>query len=162
MNDVYAAIFANRARLAVALALIAVVIAGGVTLGSWAVGSDAGNGYAAATAPQNLTLGTTVSAFTTGLLYPGGHGDVKVKITNPNQFPVTIGSIKGAGTITASDPGCTATSVTFTDQTGLALSLAATATNEFVLAGAASMDNTANAACENATFTIPVTVTASS
>ena len=40
MKDVLSVVLANRTRLAVASALIAVVIAGGVTLGSWAVGSD--------------------------------------------------------------------------------------------------------------------------
>lgn len=162
MKDALSIIVSSRTRLAAALALVAVLIAGGVTLGSWAVGSDPGNGYAAATTAKNLTLGTGVSAFTTGLLYPGGTGDVKVKVTNPNPFSVVITSIKGAGAITASGT-CDPSSVTYTDQTGLDLALGAGSTQEFVLSNAAAMDNSAaNANCQNATFTIPVTITATS
>ena len=72
------------------------VVAGGVTFGSWAVGSSPGSGYAKATSAQNLTL-SDASASTVAQLYPGGTGDVKVKVTNPNLFRVTITSVGGLG-----------------------------------------------------------------
>ncbi len=163
MMDVFSILLANRTRLAVALALVAVVIAGGVTLGSWAVGSDPGNGYAKATSSQNLTL-SDASASTVAQLYPGGTGDVKVKVTNPNPFAVTVTSVSGAGTIT-SDKGaaCNAsTGVTYTDQTGLTQAVGAGATVTFTLTGAAAMSNAASSSCQGAVFTIPVTLVATS
>jgi len=163
MHDAISIIFASRARLTVALALVAAVIAGGVTFGSWAVGSDPGNGYAKATSSQNLTL-SDASGATVAQLYPGGNGDVKVKITNPNLFAVTVTSVKGAGAIT-SDKGaaCDAsTGVTYTDQSSLSLGLAAGATSTFTLVGAAHMSNASDTSCQGAVFTIPVTLTATS
>jgi hypothetical protein len=164
MNNALSIIVSSRTRLAVALALIAVLIAGGVTLGSWAVGSDPGNGYAKATSGTNLTL-SDASASTTGQLYPGGHGDVTVIVTNPNPFAVTIGSITGTGGAITSDKGgsCDAsTGVSFTDQNSLHLLVPAGGTQTFVLPNAASMNNSADQSCEGAVFTIPVTVSATS
>src|SRR5215469_2290789 len=104
MHDALSIIFASRARLTVALALVAAVIAGGVTFGSWAVGSDPGNGYAKATTATNLTF-NDVSASTTATLYPGGNGSVKVSVNNPNPFAVTITAVNGTGGAITSDKG---------------------------------------------------------
>ena len=89
MKDICKIIVGSKGRLAVALAMVAMVVAGGATFGSWAVGSDAGNGYAKAVTAQNLTL-SDASASTVADLYPGGSGAVKIKVTNPNSFAVTI------------------------------------------------------------------------
>jgi hypothetical protein len=163
MHDAISIILASRARLTVALALVAAVIAGGVTFGSWAVGSDPGNGYAKAKSSTNLTL-SDASASTTAQLFPGGTGDVLVKVTNPNPFAVTITSVKGAGAIT-SDKGAAcdaATGVTYTNQNSLSLSLGAGATQVFTLTGAASMSNASDTTCQGAVFSVPVTLTATS
>jgi hypothetical protein len=146
-----------------ALLAITMVVAGGATFGSWAVGSDAGNGYAKAVTAQNLTL-SDASASTVADLYPGGTGNVKLKVTNPNAFAVTITGVAGDGTIT-SDKGaaCDAsTGVTFSNTTGLSLNLAAGATTVFTLSGKAAMSNASDTTCQGAVFTIPVTLTATS
>jgi hypothetical protein len=163
MKDMFTTIVERRSRLAVALSLAAVVIAAGVTYGSWTVGSDAGNGYAKAVTAQNLTL-SDAGASTVADLYPGGTGAVKVKVTNPNAFAVTITGVTGAGTIVSDKgAGCDAsTGVTFTNQTGLSLALAAGATTVFSLPGAAAMSNSSVTSCQGGTFTIPVTLTAAS
>jgi hypothetical protein len=163
MQDAVSIILASRARLAIALALVAVIIAGGVTFGSWAVSSDPGNGYAKAKTALNLTF-NDVSATTVAQLYPGGNGDVKVSVNNPNPFAVTISAVTGSGPIT-SDKGtsCTnATGVTFTNQTGLTQVVPASGSLAFTLTGAAQMSNASNTACQGAIFTIPVTLTATS
>ena len=161
MKDALSVVAQSRTRLAVLLALLAVLIAGGVTLGSWTV-AGSGSGYAKATSSQNLVLGDA-SASTTGDLYPGGQGVVEVKVTNNNPFAVTITSVSaGAGAVTSNSAGCNAASVTFNNQTGLSLSLGAGATQTFPLANGASMSSAAVDACQNAVFTIPVTVAATS
>jgi hypothetical protein len=161
LRDVISVIAADRAKLALALVAILALLVGTVTFGSWAVGSDAGNGYAKATTSQNLTL-SDVSASTVGDLYPGGSGNVLVRIHNPNSFAVTITAISGDGSITSDIVACDATTVTYTNQTSLSLALAAGATTTFTRSNAASMSSPGDNDCQGSIFTIPVTVTATS
>jgi len=153
---------ANKLRLTAALLAIGVVTAGGVTYGSWTVGSAAGNGYAQAVTAQDLTLSN--GSATVADLYPGATGAVKLTVTNPNGFAVTVTGVTGAGTIT-SDKGATcnaSTGVTFTNTTGLSQAIGAGATVTFSLTGKAAMSNSSVDACQGAIFTIPVTLTATS
>ena len=161
-RDIFASVTGSGLKMALALAALTVTVAGGLTLGNWAV-SGSGNAYAKATTASSLTLGDA-SAATSAQLYPGGSGDVKLKVTNPNSFDVTITSVTGNGTIT-SDKGLlcdVSTGVSFTNQSGLSLSLAAGATTTFTLSGAASMSNASHNSCQGAIFTIPVSVAATS
>ncbi len=153
---------ASRLKLALALAGLTITVAGGLTLGNWAV-SGSGNAYAKASTASALTL-SDASAATSAQLYPGGSGDVKVRVTNPNAFGVTITAVSGNGLIT-SDKGllCDAsTGVSFTNQSNLSLGLAAGATTTFTLTGAASMTNASDNSCQGAVFTVPVSVAATS
>jgi hypothetical protein len=134
---------------------------------AWAAwtANGTGNGYAKATTAQALTT-SDASASTTAQLYPGGSGDVKVTINNPNAYPVTVTSISnGSGSITADSAhataGCSTTGVTFANQTG-SWSVAANGSSTVTLTGAASMSNASDNACQGATFTIPVSLTGAS
>lgn len=133
----------------------------GIAIGAWSVSGN-GTGYAKASTASAITLGDA-TASTTADLYPGATGAVKLKVSNPNPFPVRITAVAGNGTIT-SDKGAAcnaATGVTFTNQTGLTLDLLANETNHvFSLAGAVSMSNASDNSCQGAVFSIPVTVTA--
>jgi hypothetical protein len=149
-------------KLFFALAAIAALVAAGVLFAAWST-SGSGNGYAKAGSASSLTIGDA-SASTSADLYPGASGAVKLKVTNPNSFPVRITAVakQAAGSIT-SDKGvaCNAsTGVTFTDQSGLTLDLAAGATSTFTLSGAVAMSNASDNTCQGALFTIPVDVTA--
>jgi hypothetical protein len=148
----------------VLLALVLSAVAVGVVVAAW-VANGSGPAYAKAATASSLTLGDA-SASVTADLYPGATGAVKVMVTNPNAFPVRITSVaKQAAAAITSDKGaaCNAsTGVTFTNQTGLTLDLAAGATNTFTLAGAVSMSNASDNSCQGAVFTIPVDVTGAS
>ena len=159
MKTAVAVIAADKLRLALVLSAASVVVAAGVTFGSWAV-SGSGNAYAKAAA-GSLML-NDASASTVADLYPGGAGDVKVSITNTNPYDVTITGVTGNGTITSNVGGaCDTTSgLAFTDQTGLSLGLGAGATTTFTFDNAASMAGGAPPACGGAVFTIPVSVAA--
>jgi hypothetical protein len=162
LKNAIGVVVADRMKLVVAVSALALIIAAGVTFGSWSL-SGTGNGYAKAVTPSNLTL-NDASASTVAQLYPGGTGDVKVSITNPNAFAVTITGVSGSGAIT-SDKGATcdaSTGVSYTNQTGLSLALGAGATQVFTLTGAAAMSNSTVDACKGAIFTVPVSVTATS
>jgi hypothetical protein len=144
-----------------ALLLLGAVIAG-AAVGAWNI-TGSGSGYAKAGVATGLTL-NDASGATVADLYPGVTGNVKLNVTNPNTFPVRITTVTGSGTIT-SDKGaaCNAsTGVTFTNQTGLTLDLAAGATAAFTLSGAAAMSNSSDNTCQGAVFTIPVSVSGTS
>jgi hypothetical protein len=151
-------------KLFFALAAITALVVTGLLVAAWSTGGS-GNGYAKAGTASALAL-NDASASTVADLYPGSNGAVKLSVTNPNPFPVRITAVtkQAAGTIT-SDKGaaCNAsTGVTFTNQTGLALDLAANGTSTFTLSGAVSMSNASDSSCQGAVFTIPVDVTAAS
>ena len=156
-------IAADKARLALALSAVAVVATTAVTFGSWSVSSSAGSGYSKAKVALSLTL-SDASASTTAQLYPGGIGDIWIKVTNSNPFAVTVTSVTGVGTIT-SDKGaaCDAsTGVTFTNTTGLSQAVGAGATVTFSLAGKVAMSNASDNSCQGAVFTVPITLAATS
>lgn len=150
------------ARIAATVGAAGMVVGGTLALGtaaaSWKA-AGAGTGNAAATSAVDLTT-LDASALAPAELYPGGTGDVIVRLSNPNPFPLDVDRIDGSGAIT-SDAGaaCDAsTGVTFDDRQGLALVVPAQSTLTVTLPDAASMDATSHDACQGAVFTIPVTI----
>jgi len=147
--------------IGIAVGVIALTVAG-LVYAAWTT-SGTGSGYAKAQSAQSLTT-IDVSASTAATLYPGASGNVQLRISNPNPYPVRITSASGNGPITA-DSGhasCTNTGVTFTDQTGLTLDVPAGGTADRTLNGAAQMSNASDNGCQGATFTIPVSLTGAS
>jgi hypothetical protein len=156
-------VFAGRTRKLLALAVAGVLTMGiGVAYAAWTA-SGSGIGYAKASSAQGLgTLDT--SATTAATLYPGATGDVKLKIDNPNPYPVRITAVSGAGTIT-SDKGSacdSSTGVSFTNQTALTLDVPASSSGTFTLAGAVAMSNASDNSCQGAVFSIPVSLSGGS
>ena len=75
-------------------------------------GSGKGTGSAGVGSMQPVTITSATISHETPLL-PGGSGDVTFQVTNPNSFAVTVVSVTGDGTITASNGqgGCTTTNM---------------------------------------------------
>jgi hypothetical protein len=143
------------------LATLALTVGGGASA-FWS-GSGDGNGSATTgtTVPVILTVGTPTSS-----LFPGGTADVALTVSNPNLFPVHIGSFalssgQGAGgfgasgclvaeaflTFAASSAGWTAPAKVGADNGALPVTL----TNALAMGvGAAN-------ACQGATFTVYLT-----
>jgi hypothetical protein len=146
----------SKKRIIGAGITVLVLAAVGLVYAAW-TSSGTGSGYAKAGTAQALST-VDVSASTTATLYPGADGDVLIEIDNPNPYPVRVTSITGNGAITAdaAHPGCTTTGVTFTDQTGQTIDVAANESTQTTLSGAASMSNASDNACQGAVFTIPV------
>ncbi len=143
----------------VALLALAVV---GLAYAAWTT-SGSGSGTAKAKNAQALTT-VDVSATTTATLYPGATGDVLLKTSNPNDYPVRVTDVKGNGAITATGGSgtCTTTGVTFTDQTGKSIDIPAKGSTEATMTGAAAMSNLSEDGCQGATFTIPVSLSGTS
>jgi hypothetical protein len=153
----------SRRRLIGASATLLVLGIAALVYAAWTA-TGGGSGYAKAGNAQALTT-TDVSASTTASLYPGADGNVLIKINNPNPYPVRVTDVTGNGTITAdaghstcgSDAGHP-TGVTFTNQTGQTIDVAANASTQTTLTNAAHMSNASDDSCQGATFTIPVSL----
>jgi hypothetical protein len=136
-------------------------LSGGVAEAFW---SSAGSG--SGSAPTGTLQPVTVAALVGGdtpssTLFPGGSADVILRVNNPNAYALTLVSVSGNGTITpdGSHPSCTTTGVSFTNQTGLSSTIAASGTTLVHLSTAASMAGTSSNGCQGATFSIPVSIT---
>jgi hypothetical protein len=153
----------TRARLIV-FGAVAVVSALATAVAFAYFTSSSSGGGGATTATLNPV---TVAALTGGdapssSLRPGGSADVVLRIQNTNPFTVTLVSVAGGPGAITPDPahaGCTTTGVTFTNQTGLNVSIAASGTTLVHLPGAAAMGAASSNGCQGATFSIPVTTT---
>ena len=144
-------------KIFVAGGVAAGLLASGVAFAAWTA-DGTGTGSAGATTAEALT---TSVATASAELYPGGTGDVKVTINNPNDYAVNVTSISGNGTITDDKAACTVTGVTFANQTGT-WNVAANGSSTVTLADAASMSNASDDGCQGAVFTIPVTLAGAS
>ena len=135
---------------------------GALTGTAYAFWTATGSGTGTASAGTAQSLTTTVASVTGGLLYPGGTGDVRLTVNNPNPFPVKISAVTSMGSATSSSATCDANGngVTFTDRTNLNQPVPAGGSATFSLLGAAAMDIASDDACQGATFTLPVALTA--
>jgi hypothetical protein len=135
----------------------AVLVAVAATVTSWRI-VDAG-----AAAPKDYLATLDVTAAPTGLLVPGGRAAVVVRITNSGPQDVVVHEIVGGGAITSNKAACNAASVTFTGRTDLAVVVPRKngknpGTADITLPAAAAMSNAAANACQDATFTIPLSL----
>jgi hypothetical protein len=146
--------------------LTGLMLAGGIAFAAWTA-TGTGSGYAKAISATALST-VDVSASTTADLYPGNNGgDVLVRFSNPNPYPVMITAISKVVAdpieTVSNDTTCEATSgVTFDNATGLtwAVPAAAGATPgeaSHTLADGANMSNASVNECQGETFIIPVT-----
>jgi len=149
-------------KLTVGTLFAGAMLAGSIAFAAWTA-TGAGSGYAKATNAQALTT-VDVSASTTATLYPGATGDVLLRISNPNPYPVTVTDVTGSGAIDSdTTAACDAsTGVTFTNQTGLSLNVPASGAATFTLSGSVAMANSSHTSCQGAVFTIPVSLSGAS
>jgi hypothetical protein len=151
-------------RASLATIITGMLLAAGVAFAAWTA-TGSGNGYAQAKGMSAVTLGDA-STYTTAQLYPGGTGDLVLRVTNPNSYDVTVTTVTGTGpAITApTNATCDAsTGVSFTNQSGLSGAsylVPGGGTATITLTGAVSMSSASVNACKGLTFTVPVSVTA--
>jgi len=152
-------------RAIVASLFLGIALVASVAFALWTAGGS-GSGYTKAETAQLLTT-VDVSASTTAQLHPGGTSDVILRISNPNNYAVTVTNINGNGAITSGNATCdnasgpyTGNGVSFTNATGT-WAVSANSTTDVTLTGAAAMSNTAttsNDSCQGKVFTIPVSL----
>jgi hypothetical protein len=87
--------WSNRTRAVVLLLDMMLWSGAAVAVTNWVVGIDPGSsGMGQSASITNLQITAIASPAAGNLLYPGGTGDVVIKITNPNPFPVTITAVQ--------------------------------------------------------------------
>lgn len=151
----------------VAVGATALIVAASAIAYWTTVGSGAAAGSAADAQSVTLTAGTP-----TAELYPGGHADVAVAVSNPNPFPVHLGSLSldtGQGTggfdVDAGHQGCDPAVLGFTTQTnsGAGWSVppkvgAVAGVLAVDLPNAVAMGASAANACQGASFAVHLAV----
>jgi len=143
-------------KIMIGAALAGMASIAGLAFAEW-LATGTGEGYAKSRTAQALT---TESVTASASLYPGGTGDLVIRIHNPNPFPVTLASVTPNGTITSDSPDCDAAGhdVTFTGVSGLSNVIGASATTDVTLTGALSMATTSANECQGVTFIVPVSL----
>lgn len=128
----------------------------GVAFAAW---TATGGGSATSQATTADAITTVVGA-NTAQLYPGGTGDLVIKMVNTNDYPVTINSVDATGAFDSDKTAAcdAATGLTYTEPVTLALVVGANSTVEHTLVGAVSMSNASHNDCQGAIFTLPVSV----
>jgi len=157
--------FRTHTRRRVILGALTLVALGAASLvyAAW-VTNGTGSVYAEAGEAQSLST-IDVSASVTslpGALYPGTDGDVLIQVHNPNPFPIEVTQVAANGAVTASGGigTCTTTGVSLNAPVATAIEAAAESNSaETALSDAAHMSSASEDGCQNATFTIPVTLT---
>jgi hypothetical protein len=150
----------KRRSLFILGAAIAVVLGlGAGTAFAYFTSSGSGSGTASTGSVQAVTVLPAAGAVT-NKLFPGASGDLVVTLSNPNSFPVTITNVSGNGTVTGSGGlgTCSTTGVSVPTQSGLTITVLA-GTHSVTIPDGVSMDATSDSGCQNATFSVPVTLT---
>jgi len=152
-------------RRLVVLGLFIVASFGVATSSAFAyfTATGVGTGAAATGTLSTVTVDAAPATPTTPLL-PGLTGDATFKVTNPNGGAVRLTSVVGNGSVTVTGgAGCTSgnAGVTFSDQTGLSITIPANAVGYAVhLPGAVSMSSSSANGCQGSTFSFHITITA--
>jgi hypothetical protein len=148
-------------RATVTSLFLGVLLAGSVAFAAWTT-NGSGNGYAQA--QSAIAVSTNVTSATTADLYPGATNQpLYISIHNSNPFAVTVTAVSGNGTITSGNATCdTSNGVSFTNKSGLSMVVPAGGNLVTTVANSVSMSNASVDACQGQTFTIPVSLTASS
>jgi hypothetical protein len=111
---------------------------------------------------DRLRIGAASSA--APLLYPGGRGDLLVRVANPNDFPVVVDRLLSNSPVEVdkahAQAGCTTAVAGVRAAADLVLApswrLRPNETNEFRVPDAVRMDESSVNACQGAEFTVTV------
>jgi hypothetical protein len=124
-----------------------------------------GTGSAAAGTLQGVSLSTVGTVDLAKALRPGVTTNAVIKVTNSNAFPVTLVAFTPSGAVhVAQAPagsGCTAdnSEVTFASETGLSITIPASASNlPVTIPNGVTMAAGSDNHCQGATFTTDASI----
>ncbi|MBC9734957.1 hypothetical protein [Nocardioides marmotae] len=138
----------KRSKKITILASFVVLMLAGAAIAAWMI-TGTGNGAAKAGTAGNLTVAPGTA---TGDLYPGAtDGDVFIRVTNTNSYPVELTTATIAGPITPAE--CLVTASTGPVDLSAVPTLAAGATAEVTLTDVLSMGDAPNS-CQGADLVV--------
>lgn len=153
-------------RLTTVAVLVAVLAIAGIAFAVWTA-NGTGSGNAKALTAASVTVNAVTGAAD---LYPGGPGGaVYFTLTNTNPYAITFdeltaASVSGVSGGIGGSPACATTDLTVATMpiTGLSLTVGANTTSGTQsIAGVVSMNSSAPDACQDATFTVSLTLSGS-
>jgi hypothetical protein len=154
----------RRRRIATMAGLAAVVVVAGSASAYWRTNAS-GNGTG--TVGQGKNVVSVAVDPTTGLLYPSTtfKGDLRATFTATVNAKVTAITQDSSRSVTVTggvggSPACTGSSVTLTPITGQNINLTANTPFTMTFSSVVSMAFSAPSSCQNASFSIPVILTA--
>ena len=151
----------RRAKLAAIAAVVVLGAAAGGRAYGYFTAPGGGEGTATVDSAEPLALLDPLDDATADRLYPGGEGDLLVRVQNPNRFAVVLERVRPAATDIRSDARGCAELVGLVDER-LAIEPAVRvepgATVDLRLPRAVRLDASAPDGCQGATFAIPVRV----
>jgi hypothetical protein len=146
----------------VAAAMLTFGVSTGIAL-AYLTASGAGAGTLSTDSFDAVIVDVTTAEPTTPLL-PGQTGEVTLEVSNPNNYPLNVVSVVASGDIEfmgGTDCNLASAGVSFANQSGLSIPIAANAMRQIVhLADAVSMSSTSVTGCQGVAIAIPVTITA--
>ncbi len=153
--------FSLKTKVAAAGLAIGLVGGAGIAYAAWSA-SGTGNGAAQAITANAITVnaGTAVAD-----LYPGGPaGAVKLVVSNPNPYAVTLTGASYGTPVSLNTGACASSNIAVdaSAPTTVNVALAANATNVAVsIPGVLDLDHGAGNGCQGVGFTVPVTLSGS-
>jgi hypothetical protein len=156
----------GRRRAIVFVALSTALALSGIALASWLTSGN-GVGRSHAGAMQGLTI-TPTAVSVGGDLFPGANGELAFQVGNPNSGAVTVTTATSPGGFIYESTSASADSCLLTVNAAqlqaatVGAVIPATGSMTFHIPDAIHMGNGADTSCQNGTFTVPLTVTASS
>ena len=146
----------------VLFAALALCVGAGVGIAyGYFTSTSSGTGHATVGSVQHVTVLVT-TGIVTPKLQPNHHAGLRLTISNPNTFTVTIVHItEKSGTITVSGAkgACTGSSAGVSVPARTITETVPTGTHTITIATGAYMSATSPTGCQGATFSIPVTIT---
>lgn len=153
----------KRFILSVASALATAAITAGVVIAAWSA-TGGGQGGAAATVAQGVTLTAITPTGAAATLYPGGPpSSVYFTANNPNPYPVTITNIAWGTPVSTNTTSCPNTNIsvdTSAPKTGLSITVpAGSPTGAISVPNVLDLSHNALDGCQGVSFIVPMTVT---
>jgi len=156
--------FGRKALIGVAATVAALGAGGGVAFAVWTV-TGSGDGGGAASVASSLTITEVTPTGSSASLYPGGPaGPVEFEVANPNPFAVTITSLTWGTPVSGTPSACASSNVSVDANAPTTASISipadATAGTVYTVDGVLDLAHSAGPGCEGASFTVPLSVTA--
>jgi hypothetical protein len=151
----------HRFVVSAVAALAAILVTAGIAFAVWSA-TGSGNGGAAATVAQGLTINATTPTGAAATLYPGGPPSaVYFTVSNPNPYAVVITNVTWGTPVSFNTTSCPSSNITVdanAPKTGLNIVVASGQTAGFSVPNVLDLSHSAPDGCQGVGFDVPMTI----